>query len=143
MAGERYSDMGPLAAFGLLANAMDTRKGADGDTGAAFPRSDAEDFSRGARFVPAEVTLARRAGKKVNFVTQCTLNCWYWELPDGTRIYHFDPLTYEQIGTASGLKKVDKGYGQWGFEDGPMPCPKCGNLHTNGGVVKPEPSEQL
>jgi len=74
---DRYSDMGGLGAFGFLANALDTRKGPDGDTNASFPRSDAEDMSRGARFIPGEVTMARRAGKKVNFMSECSPNCWY------------------------------------------------------------------
>ena len=121
MKGERYSDMNPMAMFGLLSNALDQNKGNDGDTGASFPRSDAEDFSRGARFIPYEVTMARRSGKKVQFVTNCSsLCCWYWQLPDGTRIYHFERGTYERI-----LK-----------ENGGI-CPNCSNNHIERMTVKP------
>lgn len=135
---EKYSRMDGLAGLGFLVNALDQRDGRtrDGDTGASFPRSDAEDFSRGVRFVPGEVTMARRAGKKVEFVTQCGLNCWYWLMPDGSRIYHYDSMTYDSIGTANGRKRIEKEYGS-SFEDGAGPCPRCGNPNTNGGTVKP------
>ncbi len=85
MSKDKYSDMSELSTFGFLINALDGRKGADGDTRASFPHTDAEDLSRGARYIQQEVTLARRAGKKVNFVTECGPNCWYWEMPDGRR----------------------------------------------------------
>lgn len=134
MARERYSDMSELAAFGFLANALDRRKGGDGDTGASFPRSDAEDMSKGARFIPGSVTMARRDGQKVQFVTECGPNCWYWQLPDGTREYHFDRGAYEHIGNANGRKKAKDGY----FKDGPGPCPDCSNPHTAGGTIKPQ-----
>ena len=75
MARERYSNMSEMTTFGFLINALESRKGGDGDIG-AFPRTDAEDMSKGARLVPHEVTLARRAGKEVNFVTECGPNCW-------------------------------------------------------------------
>ncbi len=137
MTGERYSEMSELAVFGFLANALDRSKGTDGDTGAAFPRTDAEDLSRGARFIPGEVTLARQTGKKVNFVTECGPNCWYWEMPDGSHVYHCDPMTCHQIGTANGRKEVRGEYGDTYFEDGPGPCPHCSNVNTNGGTIKP------
>ena len=137
MARERYSNMSEMAAFGFLVNALDSRRGGDGDIGASFPRTDAEDMSKGARFIPGEVTLARRASKKVNFVTECGPNCWYWEMPDGIRIYHYDPMTYHQIGTANGRKAVEGKYGDTHFEDGPGPCPHCGNVNTSGGTIKP------
>jgi hypothetical protein len=136
MGKERYSNMNELSMFGFLANALDKGKGEDGDTNTSFPRSDAEDLSRGARFIPGEVTLARRAGQKVNFVTECGPNCWYWEMPDGSRIYHYDPVTYHQIGFANGRKEVKDKFGSH-FEDGPGPCPKCGNPNTSGGTIKP------
>ena len=85
MARERYSNMNEMATLGFLINALDNRKGGDGDTGASFPRTDAEDMSKGARFILGGVTLARRASKRVNFVTECGPNCWYWEMPDGSR----------------------------------------------------------
>ncbi|MCR4278062.1 MAG: hypothetical protein NUV85_03570 [Candidatus Berkelbacteria bacterium] len=50
--------------------------------------SDAEDLSRGARFIPEAVTDARRSGQKVNFVYDRSACCWYWEMPDGSRLYH-------------------------------------------------------
>ena len=134
--GERYSDLGGLAGFGFLANALDRGKGEDGDTGASFPRSDAEDLSCGARFIPGEVTMARRQGKKVNFVGECSPNCWYWQMPDGSRIYHYDPVTYTRIGRANGRKVVDDQYGS-NFEGGAGPCPDCGNEHTSGGTFRP------
>ena len=117
--GDKYSDMNEMACFGFLANALSDGTRGDGNTGSVFPRSDAEDFSRGARFVPGEVTLARRKGEKVNFNTDCQCTCcWYWEMSDGTRIYHFDPGEYEQL----------KSHGR---------CPHCGNTHINGGMVRP------
>ncbi len=136
MGRERYSDMSEMAAFGFLINALDGRRGGDGDIGSSFPRTDAEDMSRGARFIPGEVTMARRAGKKVCFVTECGPNCWYWEMLDGTRIYHYDPMTHHSIGTANGRKEV-KGEYSTHFEDGAGPCPHCGNPNTNGGTIKP------
>ena len=136
MARERYSNMSEMAAFGFLLNALDNRRGGDGDIGASFPRTDAKDMSKGARFIPGEVTLARRAGKKVNFVTECGPNCWYWEMPDGSLIYHYDPMTYHQIGTANDRKTVEGKYGDTHFEDGPGPCPHCGNINTSSGTIK-------
>lgn len=118
--GDRYSKMDELTALGFLSNALFDKGSPDGDKGASFPRSDAEDLSRGARFIPGEVTLARRRGEKVQFNTDCQNTCcWYWKLPDGTRIYHFDRAEYDE------LKKKHKGR-----------CPNCGNIHIGGGVVK-------
>lgn len=115
--GSRYSEMGGMGAFGMLANAL----GGGGDKGASFPRSDAEDFSRGVKFVPGEVTVARRAGETVEFHTPCQSStcCWYWQMPDGTRIYHFERHHFERI--------RDK-------HDGV--CPDCGNENTAGGIIK-------
>lgn len=56
---EKYSRMNDLAALGFLGNAL----GGGGDVGQLFPQSDAEDRSRGLRFIPGEVTLARREGE--------------------------------------------------------------------------------
>ncbi|MGA3150294.1 MAG: hypothetical protein ABSD10_01580 [Candidatus Saccharimonadales bacterium] len=130
---ERYEYMTESAAFGLLENAL-----FDGgeDVGATFPRSDAEDMSRGARFIPSEVTIARRAGQQVQFVTSCGACCWYWEMPDGSRIYHYDPLTYDEIG------RHNHGPG-WTRESGPAgPCHACGNKHTSGGTIAAEETQQ-
>lgn len=111
--GDRYSRMDGTVGFGFMVNAM----GGGGDVGQTFPRSDAEDMSRGARFIPGDVTVARRNGGVVQFVVACTRNCWYWAMPDGTRIYHWDPAVHAEL----------KG----------GPCPDCGNTHTRGGKVQP------
>ena len=136
MAKGRYSDMSMNARFGYIANALDRGKEADGDTGASFPRTDAEDMGKGARFIPGEVTMARRAGKKVDFVTECSPNCWYWKMPDGSRIYHYDAASYNEIGIKNGRKKVKDQNGTR-FKCGAGPCPHCGNPNTNGGTIKP------
>ena len=131
--GERYSEMGGLAGIGFLINAMS----GGGDRGQSFPQSDAEDFSRGARFVPGEVTMARRRGMRVQFVAQCTRCCWYWEFEDGSRIYHWDPMAFDSIGAANGKERIVTEHGSPTFKDGAGPCPKCGNIHTNGGTFFP------
>jgi len=118
------SDM--LGAFGSLINAM----GGGGDRGNMFPQSDADDFTDGARFIPGEVTLARREGKTVRFVQECSRCCWYWEFEDGSRTYHFDRPTFKRIARAN--------HGDsWSPGDESQPlagtCPDCGNEHTNGG----------
>ena len=124
----RDDDSQMPGAFGMLINAM----GGGGDAGQSFPASDAADLSSGARFIPGEVTLERRAGKRVSFINVCTSQCcWYWELEDGTRIYHFSPSDYNEIG------RHNNG-ADWNREGAVPagPCPRCGNLHTNGGTVK-------
>ena len=136
MAKKRYSEMNEKAAFGFLANALGGSNHGDGDTNSPFPRSDAEDMSCGARFIPGEVTLARRDGKKVIFVSECGPCCWYWKMPDGTRIYHWDPNTYQAIGSVNDRETVVDDQGSH-FKDGAGPCPRCGNKNTNGGIVKP------
>lgn len=137
MGRERYSNMSEMAAFGFLVNALDGRRGGDGDTGSSFHRTDAEDMSKGARFIPGEVTLARRVGKKVNFVTECGPNCWYWEMPDGARVYHWERSTYESIAAVNGRQEIKDGHYGKHFEDGAGPCPHCGNPNTNGGTINP------
>lgn len=132
MSKDKYSDMNPLAVFGFLANTLDGRQSPDGDTGVGFPRSDAEDLSRGARFIPYEVTRARRAGQKVIFINECGPCCWYWRMPDGTRIYHFDQATYIEIARHN-FPKWD-GTGEFRGDAGP--CPNCGNPNTWGPTVK-------
>jgi len=136
MGQARYSNVSEAAVFGFLANALGSSKGDDGDIGSVFPRSDAEDLSKGARFIPGEVTVARRTGQKVEFVTDCSPNCWYWKMPDNTRIYHFDPETYRQIGKANGRTLQKDRHGVLRFKNGPGPCPQCGNVHTSGGTVQ-------
>ena len=49
--------------FGKIINAM----GGGGDFCQVFPESDTNDFSNGARYVPGQVTLARRRGEIVTF----------------------------------------------------------------------------
>ncbi len=123
---DRYSKIDEASALGFFANAL-----FDGgqDRGAMFPRTDAEDMSRGARFIPGDVTLARRRGEKVDFTSDCGPCCWYWTLPDGTRIYHFDPLTYEDIGRQNNGAEWTREAGLAGR------CPRCNNEHTSGGRV--------
>ena len=130
---EKYSKMDDMAAFGFLINALGSRGRGDGDTGQSFPRSDAEDFSRGVRFVPGEVTLARRRGERVNFVSDCTPVCWYWEMKDRTKIYHWDRYTFEKIARENG-KTWPEGEA---FRGDAGPCPSCGNPNTSGRTVKP------
>jgi hypothetical protein len=89
------------------------------DAGAIYPSSDAADQMWGARFIPGEVTMARRAGQKVRFVRDCRCpNCWYWLFLDE---WGFAPgeLTKTQ------LKKLEKEeqlspqsyYDDWGYND--------------------------
>lgn len=124
-----------MAAFGQFVAAMES-SGGDGDSGSTFPRSDAEDFGRGAQFIPGKVTDARRSGQKVTFITNCSPNCWYWQMPNNSRIYHFDQDTYLAIGKVNNRKESGKdAFGAINFEDGAGPCPECGNVHTGGGTV--------
>ena len=70
-------------------------------------------------FIPNQVALARRGGEKVHFRTACQTSpcCWYWEMPDGQRIYHFDHDSFERI------RSMHRGI-----------CPECGNTHIVGGL---------
>jgi hypothetical protein len=61
--------------FAHLLNAA----GGGGDFGQAMPVSDADDFASGARWVPFEVTDARRLGQKVTF----DAHAHKWTMPDG------------------------------------------------------------
>ena len=79
-------DDGFMAAFAALANALGGEQGRD--VGAMMPQSDVDDFQNGARWIPGEVTLARRRGEKVDFVQKGEQSKWYWRMPDGTRINH-------------------------------------------------------
>lgn len=133
---DKYSVMNEASAFAFLASALGGSRNGDGDTGAMMPRSDAEDMSKGARFIPGAVTEARREGEKVEFITECGPNCWYWKMPDGSRIYHYDPMTYAAIARANGKTAVPDGHGGTKFPSGVGPCPDCKNKHTHGGTVK-------
>lgn len=75
-----------LAAFAALANALGGEQGKD--QGALMPQSDVDDFQKGVRWIPGEVTLARRRGEHVNFVQNGNKADWYWLMPDGTHIKH-------------------------------------------------------
>ncbi len=90
--------------FRILASALD---------GNLFPFSDADDMNRGAQFIPAEVTDARRMGHKIKFVTNCGPCCWYWEMPDHSRIYHFVPMTHNSIAEANGREGQSTGIRNW------------------------------
>lgn len=110
-----------MEGFGALLAAL----GGGGDKGNTFPQSDADDFSRGVSFIPPEVTDARRLGQKVMFVKECGPCCWYWKMPDGSKIYHFDRTEYENIKFSNNATNQKAG-----------PCPKCGNMNTGGGTVE-------
>lgn len=119
---EKYEEFSELACFGFLGNALDGRSGLspDGNTGTSFPRSDAEDLSRGLRFIPGEVTLARRRGENVEFVQTCgNPCCWYWKFQDNSRTYYWERGAY----VANGKDK---------------PCLLCQNPHTKGGHIEAE-----
>jgi len=90
------------------------------------------DLSRGARYVPVEVSEARQKGERVVFIQKC-LNpcCWYWQFEDGRRFYHWDKFAYMEIAKFNGVdveavrsSKKNKNAG---------PCPVCYNKNTNGG----------
>jgi len=114
--GDGYSKESETAARAFLLAAM----GEGGDKGQAFPQSDAEDLSRGAAYIPHEITLARRRGDKVQFCTDCQFaSCWYWQMPDGSRIYHY------------GGSELDRRFQE---EHGGR-CPECGNTNLKGETV--------
>ncbi|MDP2720630.1 MAG: hypothetical protein Q8O75_01690 [bacterium] len=118
----------PLAGFGALINAL----GGGGDQGNMFPQSDADDLASGARFIPGEVTLARRRGEKVTFAQNCGNSCcWYWQMPGGICIYHWDRYQWLEIARANG-----KWNGEGDFSGDAGPCPQCGNKHTSGVTYK-------
>jgi hypothetical protein len=60
-----------------------------GDRGSPFPQSDADDLGRGARYIPGEVTLARRDGRTVRFEQpdDSDPKTWFWLFDDDTRIH--------------------------------------------------------
>jgi hypothetical protein len=125
---DKYSEMNEVTMLGFLSNAM-----SGGDRGQTFPYSDAEDMSRGLRFIPGEVTVARREGQAVPFMQSCHHRCcWYWQFPDGARTYYWERWDYQQIAEHNGKTKNEEG----NFAEGAGPCPECGNIHTRGGYVK-------
>lgn len=126
---DKYEKMDEAAMFGFFANAL----GGGGDKGQSFPRSDAEDLSRGLRFIPGEVTVARRNGDLVLFEQPCTHPCcWYWQFADKSKLYYWQRDDYEQIATENGKEQDETGK----YPDGAGSCPNCGNKHTGGGKVE-------
>ena len=126
---EKYSRMDETTMLGFLANAMS----GGGDAGQVFPHSDAEDMSRGLKFIPGEVTVARRKGERVAFVDQHCNHpcCWYWKFQDGSRIHYWERRDYELIAQHNGKVKSAEG----NYPDGAGDCPSCGNSHTRGGFA--------
>ena len=116
---EKYSHLhDPLTAIGFLVNALE----GGGDAGQSFPRSDAEDLSRGLRFIPGEVTVARRRGEHIEFVQSCENHCcWYWQFPDGSRTYYWERSDWLKLAEGSVSK-----------------CPNCGNPPMTGRVAPQE-----
>jgi hypothetical protein len=128
---DKYSNLDERTMFGFLANGIGGKFGED--RGQTFPYSDAEDMRRGLRFIPGEVTVARREGKRVLFNQPCEHHCcWFWQFPDGSRTYYWDRGDYEWIARANGKAKDDNG----NYEDGVGNCPACGNAHTSGGHIE-------
>ncbi len=100
--------------------------GGRGDPHNPKPSSDLGDLSSGARYIPDEVTLARKEGKSIQFITICGQCCWYWQMPDGSRIYHYYEPEYQRIAERNG-KSLST--------EETLPCHICGNIHTKGGLV--------
>lgn len=72
-----FEGLGKLVGtLGKLVSAMEGNK----NRGAMFPAADVKDFEKGARYIPSEVTLARRNGETVVFDREHH----QWTLPDGT-----------------------------------------------------------
>jgi hypothetical protein len=128
---DKYSHLDETTLLGFLMNAAGGTFGED--RGQTFPYSDAEDMSRGLRFIPGEVTVARREGKRVQFNQPCEHRCcWFWQFPDGARTYYWERWDYEQIAEANGKTKNNEG----NYADGVGDCPTCGNTHTRGGHIE-------
>jgi hypothetical protein len=107
----------------------------EGDKGMWAPTSDARDLASGAQFIPNIVTLLRGQGKQINFVQECSPNCWYWEMRGGMRVYHYDPFVHDEIARQNGKIFVETTKGpQLRGEAGS--CPKCGNPFTRGLLVR-------
>ena len=129
----KYCSLNESVSFGFLVNAMQ----GGGDKGKSYPRSDAEDMSRGLRFIPGEVTMARRRGERVDFIQSCRNKCcWYWQFQDGSRTYYWERGDYEHIAFVNGVELETNEYGSKVGITGN--CPDCGNSNTKGGHIKPE-----
>lgn len=86
------------------------------DLGGTQHHSDTKDLSYGLRFIPSEVTIARRHGDQVDFFQLCKNSCcWYWQFQDGSRTYYWERSDYERFGTEK--------------------CSLCGNKHLKGGHI--------
>jgi hypothetical protein len=139
---ENYSNDNDMYVFGMLVNALGNNNG--GDYGSSFPKSDADDFGKGARFVPGEVTLARRRGEFVEFVQNCNNSlCWYWRMSNGDKIYHFESWIFESLLNNYGLKRLsynatENEKKEWAkkLEELDVKCPHCGNKNIRGGTIK-------
>lgn len=133
MKGNKYDHIDEPTALGFLVSAME----GGGDRGQSFPRSDAKDLSRGLRFIPGEVTLARRKGERVEFTQRCQNQCcWYWSFQDGSCTYYWERASWEKIAALNSVELKANKYGTKVGNAGP--CPLCGNPHTDGGHVARE-----
>lgn len=92
-----------------------------------------EDLDYGAQYVPEEVERVRQAGEEVIFVMKCGPCCWYWELPDGSRIFHCERRVRDNIARRNGKMRDGK---ILDGDAGPCPNLECGNAHTNGETVR-------
>ena len=82
----------------------------------AFPSDDAKDFQHGARFIPGDVTLARRVGQPVEFVQSCgNACCWYWEFKDSRPASR--PLFKRSKFNAFYEGDYDDGFGEYSRHD--------------------------
>jgi len=68
--------------FAALASAFEGGR----DIGATIPASDAKDFHDGARYIPGEVTLARRNGERVTFDRGAQMAHWPQGDPAGSSL---------------------------------------------------------
>lgn len=137
MTKDKSSKEGPygmsLGLFGQLVNAM----GGGGDAGNLFPQSDSDDLRHGLRFIPGEVTLARRRGEKVNFVKECVNPCcWYWQFGNRSRTYYWERWNWMEIAGMNRKELATTGFSEETGDAGP--CHLCGNPHTSGGHVGKE-----
>jgi hypothetical protein len=154
MKAEEEREVDPILEIGLMAAIKENRIFSDKNCGRAFPASDTEDRSMGARFIPDEVVLLRREGWEVEFVQECSPCCWYWEFIDRrgdlVRIYHWEENEYLWIAERNGLREEKVDYKRFFYdaddklcEDGPGPCPVCGNANVRGGRVIVRAAEEL
>lgn len=98
-----------------------------------YPSADSDDQAKGARFIPGEVTVARRNGKQIRFVQACAHPCcWYWEFPNGDRAYHFESYDHTLIAMANNFERNAEG----NYPGDCGPCPSCGNVHVRGGYIR-------